>query len=652
MDYIHDCIIHLAVYTDYYFNIRIHIAMITIYLSVLIEVLAIIGLGNLFLLLCRTDNFDCIWQRISISFAIGTGLLGWLFFWLGIVSELTKLNILILLLVSSVFSISAVNKISFKIKYDIHTMILYFILLSIVIVGILVSHAPPVDADSLAYHFAIPQEFNNNQRIAFIPRAIDGAVPLLIQLTYLPSLAIGGEKSMIIMAYTQAVFVLMFIYSFARQYLSSTYSLAITIVIASTPGVIPNSMSGQVEIRIVLFVMLSLWGIRKAINAKSDGEIIKFIIISGIGAGFYAASKYIGLFFILSVGIVILIYRRKFSYIFAFSLACFLSGFQWYFWNWLNSGDPFFPMLFGKIAYNSELIWNKGQHELFLRYRYGYAEIPENISLWLWLSYPIKATLFGHSEWESGKTGLGLFPLLLAPFAFYRFVISLKSNKHSDILSYIVVITVFYTLMIFWGSTQRVRHFIPILPIVTILLVVYAQEFPKLLAASLIVVLSIQLSVLSLFSFSSIRYTITNQPREDFLERNVPNYKSVQEINRILGGTPDVKLLHYQRYLTYYLGVSNFFFHGYAQAIIPSYERSPDPKYFWNSLKAENITHILVTEDQTNADKRYKELLGRELVSEISRWHIRGLSSRTLSQPGGDNTAILYKINRDKKFLP
>ena len=53
--------------------------------------------------------------------------------------------------------------------------------------------APPADADTLAYHFVVPRKFLLDATLNFIPRAIDGAVPLLVQMTYVPALALGGE---------------------------------------------------------------------------------------------------------------------------------------------------------------------------------------------------------------------------------------------------------------------------------------------------------------------------------------------------------------------------------------------------------------------------------------------------------------------------
>ena len=56
--------------------------------------------------------------------------------------------------------------------------------------------APPADADTLAYHFTIPKQFLEAGRIEFIPRALEGAIPLIVQMTYVPALGLGGEMAL------------------------------------------------------------------------------------------------------------------------------------------------------------------------------------------------------------------------------------------------------------------------------------------------------------------------------------------------------------------------------------------------------------------------------------------------------------------------
>ena len=54
--------------------------------------------------------------------------------------------------------------------------------------------APPADADSLAYHFTLPKAILAEGRLVPIYQAMEGTIPLLLQMTYLVALGTGALK--------------------------------------------------------------------------------------------------------------------------------------------------------------------------------------------------------------------------------------------------------------------------------------------------------------------------------------------------------------------------------------------------------------------------------------------------------------------------
>src|SRR3546814_20281685 len=60
--------------------------------------------------------------------------------------------------------------------------------------------SPPADADTSAYHFALPKYFVQLGGLEFVPRAVDGAIPMLIHMPYVPVLALGGELALTLWA--------------------------------------------------------------------------------------------------------------------------------------------------------------------------------------------------------------------------------------------------------------------------------------------------------------------------------------------------------------------------------------------------------------------------------------------------------------------
>ena len=65
-------------------------------------------------------------------------------------------------------------------------------------------------------------------RLEFVPRAIDGAVPLLIQMTYVPALGLGGEHALTLWTQVSGWGLGLLIYKACRRHLDAPWSLAVT----------------------------------------------------------------------------------------------------------------------------------------------------------------------------------------------------------------------------------------------------------------------------------------------------------------------------------------------------------------------------------------------------------------------------------------
>ena len=182
--------------------------------------------------------------------------------------------------------------------------------------------------------------FGEAGKIEFIERAYDGAVPLMIQLTYVPMLVLGTETSLNLWAMLSSWMTGLALYFVSREYLNS-YSLVVTLLFLSMPAVIFGSGNGQIEVKLAGFVLISCWAVAKGVQAKN----LSFLLLGGYLAGFYMGSKYFGLIFVLSVAVVVLLNCRV-KWTALFLAACALAGFQWYLWNGIHTGDPIFPMFF------------------------------------------------------------------------------------------------------------------------------------------------------------------------------------------------------------------------------------------------------------------------------------------------------------------
>ena len=55
---------------------------------------------------------------------------------------------------------------------------------------------PPVDGDTMTYHFSLPKMFLREGELVPVIQAVEGAIPLLVHMTYLVALGTGGELTL------------------------------------------------------------------------------------------------------------------------------------------------------------------------------------------------------------------------------------------------------------------------------------------------------------------------------------------------------------------------------------------------------------------------------------------------------------------------
>ena len=463
--------------------------------------------------------------------------------------------------------------------------------------GLFEGLSPPADADTLAYHFALPKQFLAAGRVEFVPRAGDGAIPMVVHMTYLAALGLGGERALTLWTMVSGWAAAGFLYVICRRHVDRNWSLAAAALFIATPAVVYGAGSGQVEARLALF---ALGAAIAAADALRTGQT-RYAILAGLLAGWFAGGKYTGLLFLPALGCVFFLSRRWLALGVAFSAAALVAGAQWYAWNYMSSGDPVFPVLFRALGLPDSDIWN-AVHDAYFRRIYFMAENPIPHTIWNFLAYPFIATFGLVPEIEAGRTGLGPIVLLLAPFAAvaaWRARATLRANPlTAPALSSLV----YYTLWFFSGTSERVRHLVPLYPAILLCLTVATARITQRAsglggpaAAAVGATLAVQLAGHAMFAAPYIWHVASGEPREAFLQRTVSYYAPVPWINAHL--TANDRILVDQRQLVYLIDKPVFYGHFLSQAEIDLTDQAPrpDPAKLLRQLTAHGITHLLVS---------------------------------------------------------
>jgi 4-amino-4-deoxy-L-arabinose transferase-like glycosyltransferase len=414
---------------------------------------------------------------------------------------------------------------------------------------------------------------------------------MLLHMTYLVALGIGGETALTLWVTLLGWAVAWLFYALARGVVDRRWALALVILFVTTPAVVYGSGSGQIELKLTLFAMVA--GLAVA-RATSSGDW-RFACLAGLVVGFYVGAKYTGPLFAASCGLALLMQRRWLLHGALYGAVALVVGSQWYLWNAFNTGDPVFPVLYGWLGAKHDY-WS-AEIAAFLHTEWTPEESPVPRTL-LWLiGYPFAATLRALENWDSGRTGLGPYGLLVLPFALLGLWRCRDSVAASPLRSYAAIALAFYFIWFLSGVSQRVRHLLPIYPFFLLCITVAADRFAHArglrapLYGAVLLTIVIQSGVVAVFNLNYVRHLVSGETREDFLRRNVGRFAPVPWLNAHL--SRDDRVLVTERQLVYHLDVPNFTASERYEHLVDLLPRSSDPRRFLAEIRRLGITYIL-----------------------------------------------------------
>ena len=634
------------------------------YFILVLEFLACLGFGAYALhFLCLTKQLNPL-ERITWSFALGFGLLGWILFFVGVLWLITDFILLVTLILGASgtiillpaklkFQLHLGNKFSFNIVDAIIVLLLAVVLTADIIEAI----SPPADADTLAYHFDIPKKFYFSGGIEFIPRAIDGAIPLLVHMTYLPAYGLGGELALTMWTMVSGWGAAGLIYSFLRQWTNNKWALVITLVYMTTPAVVFGGGSGHVEVRQILFLLLASWSITKLIF---DNDW-RYAVVAGLSLGFLIGSKYTGLVFgaaLVATFLGFMILKREtkwFSMSSVLVLCVIVAGSQWYIWNWLHTGDPIFPSLYEVLNLRGFDFWDTEHHKMLKSYLASSERaVPRNV-LWFF-AYPFVATFGGPAIFASGKIGFGPYLVLILPLVMigiWHFRDRFSVSRLAPILT---IVTITFLLWFFFGPSQRVRYLLPAYALLMaasslIALRLCSNNNKKYALGIFIgVVIILQIGGQAIATVNYARYVFTSETRDKFLTRNLKDYPAAQWINENL--KPTDKVYTTVRQINYLFKIPIYYAHTNSEALLGITPTANNPRKFFHQLLKQKVTHLLVSDVARRSSRTGMEqwipLAQNGCLSLLKSIKSNMVSSRALQILSPNSSTNIYHITPDK----
>ena len=313
---------------------------------------------------------------------------------------------------------------------------------------------PPWDFDVREYHLQVPKEWYLAGRIAFLPHNVYGNMPLgaelhaVLAMVFMPDErswwwgALAGKTVIACFAPLAALGLL----AAGRRFATPAAGMVAALVYVSSPWVVHVSQAGLIEGAVGCYLLLAVYA--TAIWATDAGPGRKeLLLLAGFLAGAAAACKYPPVLFVVAPLTLVAMFGRgriRWPAAAVFLTAALCGCGPWYAKNWVQTGNPVYPLLVGGAG------WTEAQQAQWDR---AHRVPPDEHGRRYTLAQAVAAAA------DVGWRNLWQSPLLV-PLAAAALLAARRR-----LLWWLAAYAGFY-LAVWWLVTHRVdRFWVPLLPV-------------------------------------------------------------------------------------------------------------------------------------------------------------------------------------------
>lgn len=431
---------------------------------------------------------------------------------------------------------------------------------------------PELSFDALWYHLTLPKIFLEAHRIFHIPGGLlyYSDMPKLGEMLNIGALSFGNEVTAHVIHFVFGLLCLVALFKLSRKFFDFKFSLLTSLIFYSSLVVGWESTTAYVDLTRTFFEIMAFWGF---VNWHETREK-KWIIESAVMFGLAISSKLIA---VGSLPIFVLLFlilsnnkREAIKNSLIFVLISLLIPFPWFFFSFLNTGNPIYPMLTGLYSTSfSPSLLN-----------------PVNF---------VKSvlTLLIHSSDPISPIYLIVLPLI--PVFYKKFDTKIK----------IISLYSLFAIIIWYVTPQTGggRFILPYLPVFSILatyLIIQKKELIKFLISIVILISITSIGYRFLANSKFIPVIVGKQTKQEFLTKYLNfNYGDFYDTDGYFKQTikPKDKVLLYGFHNLYYVDFP-FIDNSYVQTgdkfNYIAVQNSEIPKRFsyWNLIYENPITHV------------------------------------------------------------
>jgi hypothetical protein len=480
--------------------------------------------------------------------------------------------------------------------------ILGLAILVILIAEIVLSFVPPTARDELTHHLAIPRLYARAGRIIEVPMAPYAYYPMLLDMLYTPWVYWGYDSIPKMIHGLFAFLTGLSLYAYLARRMNAVYGLLGFFFFISVPAVLRLSHWAYVDLGVTFYATASLLCLLRSREEKNGG---RWLLLAALSAGFAVAAKPNGLvawllLFFLLFWVSVRETEKGWGKIFAqcilFAVVSALPVLPWLAKNWLQTGNPFFPLLASffpakpGVEAGSAIYVDLG---VFAKRDLLYGE-----SWWQIAALPLRLFFFGRDDDPQYFDGV-LSPalILFLPWAF--------KGKWLEEKKLLMVFALLYLLYALFLADLRVRYVLPIVPPLVILFIygvfnVYLRiKRPAYLFAALLGFAAFHGYYLWRYfqAAAPLTYLTGRENRTAYLTRVLPEYAAFHYVNRTLSPNAKIYLL--------FIGRRGYhcerdYFHDGGELpgfLLWAIRSAKEPAEIARQFKTKQLTHLLVRDE-------------------------------------------------------
>lgn len=363
--------------------------------------------------------FESGLERWALGAILGLGFLGTVVFGLGVVGGLHRWLGYLALLILGLAALSEIRALGRWLisglrrarPTGIPWLWLYTGLIGLLSLG--VALLPPTSWDALVYHLQGPRLYLEAHRLLAVPENLYLNWPAQVEMLFTWGMLLKGDTLAKLLHWVFWPLTAALLYVLTRRAITPRAGRWAVALWASVPFAAELAGIAYVDLGLTAFVLAGVYSFFRWTDSQSDGWLALSALFIGLAmATKYTAATWLGLLALLLIYHAWRHHHQPIGWIVArtagFGVVAGLLVAPWLVKNWLVTGNPVYPFLFGGIG------WNPTREAWLTWPGHGYSQNPLD-----YLALPWLATVLGTSGTPAFDATIGPLLLCLVPLVFF-----------------------------------------------------------------------------------------------------------------------------------------------------------------------------------------------------------------------------------------